>query len=47
MWDVNEEEGVCSEVLEGARFKFILNSGCWDLAHQYVFMNASCMTPWV
>jgi hypothetical protein len=47
IWDGNEEEGVCSEVLEGARIKFILDSGCRDLAHQYVLMNASSMAPWV
>jgi hypothetical protein len=28
IWDVDEEEGVCSEVLEGAGIKFILDSGC-------------------
>jgi hypothetical protein len=42
-----KREGVCSEVLEGARIKFILDSGCRDLAHQYVLTNASCMAPWV
>ncbi len=47
IWDGNKEEGVCSEVLEGARIKFILDSECRDLAHQYVLMNASCMAPWV
>jgi hypothetical protein len=47
IWDADEEEGVCSEVLEGAGIKFILDSGCWDLAHQYVLTNASCMAPWV
>ncbi len=47
IWDANEEEGVCSEVLEGVGIKFILNSGCQDLAHQHVLTNASCMAPWV
>jgi hypothetical protein len=27
IWDANEEEGVCSEMLEGARIKFILTMG--------------------
>jgi len=47
IWDADEKEGVCSEVLEGAIIKFIFDSGCRDLAHQYVFTNASCMAPWV
>jgi hypothetical protein len=47
IWDEDEEKGVCSEVLEGAGIKFILNNGCRDLAHQYVLTNVSCMALWV
>jgi len=47
IWDEDKEEGVCSEMLEGERIKFIFDSGCRDLAHQYVLANASCMAPWV
>ncbi len=32
-WDAEEEEGVCNQVLEGVGIKFILDSGCQDLAH--------------
>ncbi len=45
IWDANKEEGGCNEVLEDVGIKFILDSGCWDLAHQYVLTNASCMAP--
>jgi hypothetical protein len=47
IWDAYEEEGVCGEVLEGARIKFILPKKCHDLAHQYVLTNTSCLAPWV
>ncbi len=47
IWDAYKEEGVCNEVLEGEGIKFILDSGCQGLAHQYVFTNASYIAPWV
>ncbi len=47
IWDVDEEKGVCNEMLEGAGIKFIFDSGCQDLVHQYVLTNASCMALWV
>jgi hypothetical protein len=33
IWDVDEEKGVWSEVMEGAGIKFVFDNGCWDLAH--------------
>ncbi len=33
IWDVNEEKGVWSEVMEGVGIKFVFDNGCWDLAH--------------
>jgi hypothetical protein len=45
--DVDEKKRVCGEVLKGARTKFILNPKTCDLAHQYVFTNVVCLTPWV
>jgi len=47
IWDAYEEEGVCGEVLKGARIKFILPKECHDLAHQYVLTNTSCLAPQV
>jgi hypothetical protein len=47
IWDVNEEEGVYGEVLEGSGSKFRLLPSTQDLAHQYVLTNAACLTPWV
>jgi hypothetical protein len=29
IWDVDEEEGVCNEVLEGVGITSILDNGCW------------------
>jgi hypothetical protein len=47
IWDACKEEGLCSDqVLEGVGIKFFFDSGCRDLACQYVFTNASCMAPW-
>ncbi len=47
IWDVDEEKGVYGEVLEGSRSKFRLLPSAWDLAHQYVLTNATCLAPWV
>jgi len=47
VWDGDEEEKVYGEVLEGFGSKFRLLPSAHDLAHQYVFTNATCLTPWV
>jgi hypothetical protein len=41
IWDVEEEKGVCGEVLEGVATKFILDPNAHDLAHQYVVTNVA------
>jgi hypothetical protein len=47
VWDVDEEKKVYGEVLEGFRSKFRLLPSTWDLTHQYVLINATCLAPWV
>jgi hypothetical protein len=47
VWDVDEEERVYGEVLEGSGSKFHLLPSAWDFAHQYVLTNATCLAPWV
>ncbi len=47
IWDVDEEEGDVSEVLEGTSTKSFMNSSSHDVAHQYVLANISIMMPWM
>jgi len=47
IWNADEEEVVCGEVLEGAATKIFLDPEARDLAHQYVITNVSCLAPWV
>ncbi len=47
IWDVDEEEGVYGEVMEGAATKLTLDPVARDVAHQYVITNVACLAPWV
>jgi hypothetical protein len=47
IWDSNEEEGVCGEVLEGASTQIKLIVTQQNMAHNYVLNNKNIMTPWV
>ncbi len=47
IWDPDEEEGVCDEVLEGAVTQFRLDPIVRELARQYVLTNVPCLAPWV
>jgi hypothetical protein len=47
VWDVDEEEEVYGEVLEGFGSKYRLLPSAWDLVDQYVLTNAACLAPWV
>jgi hypothetical protein len=44
---LDEEEGVCGEVLEGAstQIGFIVTQQ--NMAHNYVLNNTNIMAPWV
>lgn len=47
VWNSDEEEGVCGEVLEGAASTVKLTMEIRDLAHQYVLENTDAMQPWL
>jgi hypothetical protein len=47
IWDVDEEEEVYGEVMEGAATKLILDPITQDVAHQYVITNVACLALWV
>jgi hypothetical protein len=47
IWDVDEEEGVYGEVMEGAATKLTLDHVARDVARQYVITNVACLAPWV
>jgi len=47
VWDVEEEEGVSREVLEGASSQIVLDPANWDMAHHYVLINTNTMADWV
>ena len=42
-WDKDEEYRDAEEVLQGAGKQFLMTLALWDLAHQYVLMNATIM----
>ncbi len=47
IWDSDEEEGVCGEVLEGASTQIELMVTQRNMAHNYVLNNTNIMAPWV
>jgi hypothetical protein len=47
IWDSDEEEGVCGEVLEGASTQIELTVTQRNMAHNYVLNNTNIMAPWV
>jgi hypothetical protein len=47
IWDVDEEEGVCGEIVEWAITKLIINLVARDVAHQCVHTNVACLVLWV
>ncbi len=47
VWDVEEEEGVSGEVLEGVNKSIDLGPALWDIAHHYFFTNTIAMVTWV
>jgi hypothetical protein len=47
LWDSNEEESVCGEVLEGASIRIELIVTQQNMAHNYVFNNTNIMALWV
>jgi hypothetical protein len=47
IWDLNKEEGVCGEVLEGASIQIKLTITQRNMAHNYVYNNTNIMALWV
>jgi hypothetical protein len=47
IWDSDEEEGVCGEVLKGAPTRIELTVIQQNMAHNYVLNNTNIMAPWV
>jgi hypothetical protein len=42
---LDEEEGACGEVLEGASTRIELTVTQWNMAHNYVLNNTNIMAP--
>ncbi len=47
LWDSDEEEGVCGEVLKGASTRIEIIITQRNMAHNYVLNNTNIMAPWV
>jgi hypothetical protein len=47
IWDLDEEESICGEVLEGASIQIELIVTQRNMARNYVFNNTNIMAPWV
>jgi hypothetical protein len=47
IWDSDEEEGVCGEVLKGASTRIELIVTQRNMAHNYVLNNTNIMALWV
>ncbi len=47
VWDVEEEESVSGEVLEGADRSVYLSPTIRDIAHHYVLTNTTTMAWWI
>jgi hypothetical protein len=45
IWDSDEEEAICGEVLEGASTRIELTITQQNMAHNYVFNNTNIMAP--
>jgi hypothetical protein len=47
IWNLEEEEGVSREVLEGVGIFVYLSSTIWNIVDHYVFTNTIIMSWWV